>query len=214
MTERMSSTTLPDGGVPLLDGRDKRESLAAVAISGQVADFANPGVRTTSEALFEKSGLQKELVAFNKRQDGYDSETVQIDAALLSSTDRLLGGVPPLVKDFARGVALGVGDLANAPVEIAALLNSAISGQQARWHGGDDGDKVRFVLLGGHEVVAGILIDGIGGCIADKLAKTPVEREKALEVLNMINPSKQLDRLDAVATPAIDASLAETAVRL
>lgn len=188
--------------------------LAAGALAGQVADFANTGVRRNTETLFKEAGLQSDLQAFLQRQDGYDMASSKIDEAMLASADVALQGAPPLIQDFGRGFVSGVGDLANAPVELAALADSAVSGQVAKFKGGDDIDKAMVIMGSTAAMTTGILFDGIGGGLADKIAKTPEERAKAQEVLNMMNPAKQAENVVRIAVPAIQASIKETEARL
>jgi hypothetical protein len=189
--------------------------LAAVSIAGQAADFANTGVRKNTEELFKDAGLEKELQAFEKRQGGYDMVSGRIGDEALKGAERVLQGAPPLVQDFGKGVAKGLGSLANAPVEVSALFDSAISATQARYQSAQtDADRALVVLGAKDRILTDVVFNGVGSGLADMIAKTPEERAKADEVLQLINPSNQVDRLTTVIKPAVEASLKETADRL
>lgn len=161
----------------------------AAALAGQVADVANKGVRKSTEALMHETGMQKDLQHFQKRQDGYDLVTHRIDDAMVNSANRLTGGKLPIVSDLARGITSGIGDVVHAPVEIAALLDSSISREVTKFKLGDNLNKTAVVLRAPQSIVSGVLFDGIGGGLADVIAKTPAQRAKADEVLHAINPS-------------------------
>ena len=59
-----------------------------------------------------------------------------------------------------------------------------------------------------------MLVQGVGGGLADMIAKTPEERAKATEVLDMLDASKQGEKLARIVIPAIQASMDETTARL
>jgi hypothetical protein len=188
--------------------------LAGVTVIGQVADFANTGVRNNTESLMKDAGMQRELQQFEQRQCGYDMVSGRIDETLLKGTSEVLKGQPPIIQSLGKGVALGVGDLVNAPVEVAALLDSAISGQVTKFQTGNDLQKAMVVVGFKDAIISGIVFDGIGGGLVDMIAKTPEEKAKGQEVLDMLNPSKQIDRAVELLVPAVQASLAETTARL
>lgn len=179
------------------------DTAGAVGFAGQIANFANPGVRQVAEDQFKNAGLAKPLADFEKRQNGYASATKAIDTAtekVQARLDQL--PVPGVVQGLAKGVVGGVSELVSAPVKVIAVSDSAISKEVAAFQAGDKVDKgiaIAGLAMGGAPVTltSTIVVDGIGRGLANVIARTPQQHERAKKVLDnadkvldMINPTK------------------------
>ena len=200
----------------------KGNILGATALVGQAAEFANTNIARNTEKLLNETGQTKALHDFKQRQEGgYNMVSGKIDEALLKGSEMYFKGTPPIVQELGKGMAAGVGDVITAPIKVAQILDSDFSNRIGRFNAGDDLSKTLVALEFARDLTPGasglgnkLLVQGVGGGLADMIAKTPAERAKADEVLDMLNLSKQGENLARIVLPAIQASVDETAARL
>mmetsp|Transcript_12876 Transcript_12876/g.33261 ORF Transcript_12876/g.33261 Transcript_12876/m.33261 type:complete len:230 (+) Transcript_12876:119-808(+) len=94
-------------------------------------------------------------------------------------------------------------------MQIAAVLDTSFTAQQARitqiskTQGA--GAAAASAVLTPFNMAGDIIVGGLGGTLADMIAKTPEERKKADEILHLLNPANLNDlvtNVNALLTPS------------
>jgi hypothetical protein len=165
--------------------------LAALGLAGDLSELANDKLRGQAVELLKRAEQNKQLELYVARQTEFDRATDAVDVPLLELTSDLAEG--SVEKGLADGALGAIGSIATAPIEIVAVVDTAMAMHQARAaiirrEQGDFAASAYLVSMG-YAMVGDVVVGGLGGSLADMIAQTPEERARAEVVLQLLNPA-------------------------
>ncbi|KAJ1632243.1 hypothetical protein T492DRAFT_868551 [Pavlovales sp. CCMP2436] len=169
--------------------------LPNLGMVGDLSEAANAQLRSKTEALLKQQKQQAELEAYMARQTELARVTAVVDKPLRNAVADLKPGSAE--RALASGVLDAVGSISTAPMQIAAVLDTCFTAQQARiteiLKTQGAGVAAALQVLTPLNMAGDIIVGGLGGTLADVFAKTPQERARADEVLRLLNPAHLQD---------------------
>ncbi|KAJ1620103.1 hypothetical protein T492DRAFT_915447 [Pavlovales sp. CCMP2436] len=151
--------------------------LGILGMAGDLSQMVNEGqLQQRTEDKLKTAGQSAELEKYVARQSGYDAAAAEIDDPLTQATADLKPGSAE--KALADGVLQSVGSIVTAPVEIAAMLDSAATMQTSRNLSNAaqyNQDTANTLAILAPLNMASDTLTGIGGTISDLL---PLDAEQ------------------------------------
>ena len=174
--------------------------LGGLGFAGDVAEAGNARMRESTVRMAEESLGEVKTEQYVRRQAELNGASDTVDEWLDTST----AGIAPNAETQAvvDGLADFAGAAATAPIEVAAILDTAATRQAARIAGADTpGEAAAQAALSGLSMAGDVIIEGGVGWLADQIAQTPEQKAEADRVLHAMNQANLIEHAKLVPPP-------------